>query len=310
MQMNYVRSFSILLASLSLVSCGGGGGGGGGTISGGGGGSSTPAPSTVIKINTNDLSYRLPDAGDILIYDVTITAKEWYYTDLVGQNTISTTLQLEHFNPPSNVNATYQDMTDQLETDGAKVLKVVRTLGSGDSVDDTTVAYTLNRVRDVYDSDGAYLEARDDDGDGNSEYYFLDFLPPLEAGSSFSVEEYYQFEHGWQNGQPFWSGRRDWNVSNFTELNLPYDEIEAFPVTYLDERFRKAVFIQYYSEDQAERLQGTVYIHPKIGIVKAELTLELDESVVGIETAFSGDWYSEEAVWELKDVNFSTPTPQ
>ena len=117
-----------------------------------------------------------------------------------------------------------------------------------------------------------------------------------------------------QWGSSQYVGIREFNVGNYSEIDVPLDEIEAYEISYSDENWFRWVGSVYgpgFGTDFTFT-EGKIWVHPKIGIVKLSLIVEEDEGYLedGWMLPYEGYWTSEELVWELSSVNFTTPAPQ
>lgn len=296
----------VIISSLFLVACGGGGGGGTPqTGSGGsGGGTTTPPPKTVIKFDSDDSTYRVPEAGDQIAYDLDVTYREYDVFGLLAESNELTTLDLDFFTPASNISGNIKNIQDSAVELGYTPLKVVRTLASGNDSVSSVQGFKPDFVTELYDDEGFFYE----DIDGQS--YLLISLPPLVEGQSFE-QQYYQLPNNYVTGNDYWEGSREFNVGGVEEIETAVDEIEALKITYTD------IAVQYAPSGlggrlllQARGTTGTVWIHPKIGIVKATLTYREDTDALVIEEIFEDAYIEQDAIWVLRSVNFTTPAPE
>jgi len=308
-----LRPFGWPIALLSLVIVAGcGGGGGGGAAPASPPPPPPPPPPTAIKIDQNDLRYRIPDPADTLIYNVTVVAREHQGTTVTSENTVSTTMEIQYYNPPSNISSFLREYVDWLEGYGYKALKTIITLGSGEQISSATLSFNTDQVLIAYDDDRIHHELRDPDGDGVRRYV-LPFLPPLEAGQSSSFE-YREFPDGYLWDSDHYKGIREFNVGNYSEIDVPLDEIEAYEISYSDENWLSWTG-HYFGPDfitDYSYVEGKMWVHPKIGMVKFNYIVDEDEGYYedGWTEPYDGYWTSVEVVGELSSVNFTTPTPQ
>lgn len=296
-----------IVISASLTACGGGGGGGYASPTGnsGGGGSSVPPPKTVIKFDPNDSTYRIPAPGDQITYDVDVTYRDYDVFGVLSESEESTTLDLDFFAPSSNISGDIKNIQENAEELGYVPLKVVRTLASGNDSDSAILAFREDFVTELYDDDGFYYEQREEGP------VLLVELPPLVEGQSFE-QPYYQLPNGYvpQSGSAFWEGVREINVGAIEEVETFVDEIEAAKIIYSDIKVEVEQYTGGRVVLQARSTTGTVWIHPKIGIVKASLTFREDTDALTIDEIFEGEYVQQDATWVLRSVNFNTPAPE
>ena len=308
-----VNSFKLVsfapLLLFTLSSCGGGGGG-----SSVGEQSSTVQTPKVIRINQADTSYRVANIGDAFVYDVTATTTEYDVAGgVLSENSYSTTLDREFYAPsPSN------DFETQLipywEDEGFTILKEVLSYGTGDQIIDSTQGHRSDSVVELWDEDGVIIEETDE-----GTFRLVFHSPPLNTGDTFGHDKVIQYQEPWVNGADYWMGSREFNVSGTEVLDLPFARVEVYKVLYRD----KTEKLEYrpncvvctpgywdgsytYLSSEGYDASGTLYFHPKIGLVKLQVTVR---SGTGIddEGELLSLFESTEQVWELRDVNFQVP---
>ena len=107
-----------------------------------------------------------------------------------------------------------------------------------------------------------------------------------------------------------WEGVREINVGAIEEVETFVDEIEAAKIIYSDIKVEVEQYTGGRVVLQARSTTGTVWIHPKIGIVKASLTFREDTDALTIDEIFEGEYVQQDATWVLRSVNFNTPAPE
>ena len=293
-----------------LTSCGGGGGG-----SSVGQQSSTVQTPKVIRINQADTSYRVANIGDAFVYDVTATTTEYDVAGRVlSENSYSTTLDRGFFAPsPSNDFETQN--IPYWQDRGFTVLKEVLSYGTGDQIIDSTQGHRSDSVVELWDDDGVILEETDE-----GTFRVIFHSPPLSTGETFAHNTVIQYQEPWVDGANYWAGSREFNISGIEVLDLPFGRVEVFKVLYREKmeklEYQRNCFVcspgywdgsYRYSSTAGYDASGTMYFHPKIGLVKLQVTVR---SGTGIndEGELLNLLESTEQVWDLTQVNFQVPT--
>ena len=259
--------------------------------SGGSGNSSVTIEITqaVIKIDTSDLSYRVPEGGDLTVYDYSVTAREYGSFGLIQEASDSGTFDLEYFT--TSLPAFLADAWVEFEVRSEK-----QSFSGGelDSIETRNKAYST-RVLNVSNSEGFYVSYVDADA-----FYGSTFYPRLEANSSFS--ENWEFRYNDETQRRF--GTSTFTVSGIEVLDTSIGPIEAFRISLEEStELRSRSFSgEYTIPEEVEEEELVAWIHPKIGLIKAEGTAKTDD------TPYSEDSYIEgDVLFEIRSTNIVLP---
>ena len=265
------------------------------TISCSGGGGSGRASTDVeitdamIRIDESDLSYRVPEGGDLFVYDFQITASDYSF-GLISEQSDSGTMDLEYFS--TSLPATLAEAWSGFEV---RKRKLSVSGGIVDVSESTNRAYGT-RVYDVSDDEGFYVLLNDEGA-----FYGSTALPPLVANSSFS--ENWEFRYDDDRERRY--GVSTFTVSGIEVLDTAIGRIEAFRISTetSEELYSKSAFSGNFSIlDEVSEGDIVAWIHPKFGLLRYEAILKTDDTP-------SSDWsYTEgKLTYEIRSTNVSLP---
>lgn len=265
------------------------------TISCSGGGGSGRASTDVeitqatIRIDETDLSYRVPDGGDLFVYDFQITATNYSF-GVVSEESDSGTIDREYFT--TSLPAVLAEAWSDFE-----VRKRKQTASGGriDSTQSINRAYGA-RVRNVSSDEGFYIFINDEGA-----FYGSTYLPPLVANSSFSENWEFRYDDGLQRKY----GVSTFTVSGIEVLETAIGRIETFRISTEEsiELYSKSAFSDNYTflEEISEE-DAVAWIHPKLGLLRLEATAKLDETPSSEQSYTQG-----KIVYEIRSTNVSLP---
>lgn len=244
----------------------------------------------IITVDENDLTYRVPDGGDLLVYNFEVTAREYSSLGLIAEDEDSGTFDLEYFmtSLPTFLADAWSEFQVRRETQSFSG-------GALNSIQSRNRAYS-SRVRNVSSDEGFHVSYIDE-----TSYYGSTYLPPLQAGTSFT--ERWEFRYDGDEQRKF--GTSTFSISSVELLETELGPVEAFRVTIEDAsetRSKSFISNEYTGIDEVEEQELVVWIHPKIGVLKARGTAKVDD------TPYSEDSYIEgEILYEIRSSNVPLP---
>jgi hypothetical protein len=255
----------------------------------GAGGSSSASTSVEIKaaiipIDESDLRYRTPDPGDLIAYEY--DAEQRQYSSGIGLTSTGTdsgTVDLEYFS--TTLTGDVGDAWSEFDT----MLEQV-SYSSGE-IDSNVYAFS-SRVFNVADQESFFLSVIEDQYYWGSTYH-----PPLATGTSFTEEYEVRYDNGFRK-----FGETTFTVSSREILETTIGDVEVFKYTAQEQWAYAEYFITSWQTRETAELSTTVWIHPKIGILKTESLVKFDDT-----PSSSGSYVETDLTLEVRSTNFTLP---
>lgn len=254
--------------------------------------STTVSVTKLIRIDQDDLTYRIPSPGDLYVADIEGTARSYSYGgSLSAEEGLSFSEDVEFFQS-SLPAARAQEWRDA----GLEPLFRQTSDSTGD-ISRTEKGYGSDSAFRILDNEGGEYVNTNADGET---FAGSVFLLPLSVGSSYT-EDYQIIGAGKRT-----DGTQTFTISAPEVIETPVGAIEAFKVSITDRSTEYSLAYSVYGTFERAFDSNTVeWVHPKIGVVMSTVNGKVDDTDLG--TLFQNEYYEVEATYMLREVNYELP---